>query len=90
VIQSGCGARSIALREPFNPQSNALRSAMESAFLTHFSSHPEYGGVRICNLQRDDRDGAEGVRKGDRRRASCPLILASVFAKASLNFLRKK
>jgi len=36
VIQSGRGAQSIALREPFNTQSDALRSTMESAFLTHF------------------------------------------------------
>jgi len=36
VIQSGCGAQSIALREPFNTQSNALRSGMEAALLTYF------------------------------------------------------
>jgi hypothetical protein len=36
VIQSGCGAQSIALREPFNTQSNTLRSGMEAAFLTYF------------------------------------------------------
>jgi hypothetical protein len=42
LIQSGCGAQSIAPRERFNTQSNALRSAMEAAFLTHFESHPQH------------------------------------------------
>jgi len=57
VIQSGYGAPSIALRKPFNTQSNALRSAMEAAFLTHFESHPA-GLSATAQLRRTTENAA--------------------------------